>query len=505
MRRSSKQVGVSETTLTLTGGLNYSQTPSNIADNELTRAYNFIYDPNTDKLVTRPGTTITSTGVFGGAITGGIRRGYYYRKNSTTAYHVAAGNDKLYYLSSGSWVEIGSIASGSTPDFITFNGKLLVADGGTGIKTWDGTTYTAIATSPNADALGVIGNRVVANHVGEYDSVYLSKVNDESNWDTTGSAVGLKAGYGDLLRVNAFAASQDDLVISKVSAHKKMFYRLNTASNEPAGWSCVPMSGNNGAANNRSMLSAYNSIFFMDTNGFKSVAGTTRYGDLEIDPTGRKINSLFTTSAVINGLYFTPSYNAVWGCLNDNVICYSERLINGSFVPAFTTLYFNFGRVTSMYEANNVVYLTANNGRLYQLEETLSTDPTGSFSTANFISRVRTKLFTFPTDALLRRTKYSIKPILDYKVTVYSAKNDTEKTWIGEFSSTAGEQEYVYDANGYLNDATEYLNTTSNESIQYTNRNRTRDYQLGLEFECTKGRIGIDWAAIEFASLEGGE
>lgn len=506
MRRGAKHASVQPLELRLTGGLNYSPSPADIADNECTRADNVIYDPETDKLITRPGTKCLSSA----AITKGIKIGYYY-KNAAAGYHVAAGNGKLYKFNAGTSVydEIGALSDTTTvPSFVTFNGKLLIADGGSGIRTWDGTTYTTMATSPPANALGVIKNRVVANSVSDLDMVYLSGPEKESDWDTVGgSAVGIRAGYGDLLTVNGFAALQDDLIVSKYAAHQKSLYRLNVASGTTTDWYCIPISDKNCAANNRSMISIWNGIYFVDMNGFKSLMGTQKYGDIQIDNIGRKINPLFGAKSVINGIYYTPTYNALWFCKNDNVICYTERFNAdlGVVVPAFTRLYFEQGRITSIYEVDNVVYLTGDNGHLYCLDDAVSTDETEQGTSVKYVSRIRTKMFAFPTDVILRKLQYYINPVASNSGKIYLAKNDSEKTAIDTFGVTAGKQEYVYDQTGYLNDATGYISSMANESILHICRNRVRDNRLAFEFECNDGRFGLDWIKAELAFIEGGE
>jgi hypothetical protein len=65
MKKSSKHEDVQPVKMILDGGLNYSSTPANLQDNELRRAHNFIYDPSTEFLVSRPGTRCVTTGTCG--------------------------------------------------------------------------------------------------------------------------------------------------------------------------------------------------------------------------------------------------------------------------------------------------------------------------------------------------------------------------------------------------------------------------------------------------------
>lgn len=508
-RKSSKQAGVQSITMNLNGGLNYAQSPANIADNELKRAMNFIYDPETDQLMTRPGSSCQTAS----ALSDPILQGYYYVKDSTTAYHICASGGKLYYLSGAGldeWTEIGSLADSSTrPSFLTFNGHLLIADGGTGIKYWDGSTYNTIADSPNASALSVIGNRVVANAVDEPDSVYLSAPNDAESadaWDTTKSAVGLKAGYGDLLAVNAFGVFKSDLIISKVGSNSKRLYRLNVEDATTTNWFVESLSENNASQTAHTMLSAWNNVFFIDTNGFKSLKGVQEYGDLQVDAVGRKINTIFAQSYNADGMAYIPSYNAIWFNIGDRVFCYTERHdpTSGKNNPAFTNLLFNWGRCTSIYEADDVVYLTGYNGYLYKLDEELDTDETEPDVTSSYISTVRGKTLSFFADGVLRKLEFYLKPKSVGDGILYVCRSENDKVLLKSFSTVA-EGQYVYDATDYLNDATGFLYDLGTSSWNESTRNRFRGTEMAFEIELSSGRCGVEWCKAEIALLEGGE
>jgi hypothetical protein len=60
MIRGSKHPSISQVKMILNGGLNYTSSPASIADNELVLANNMIYDPSTDCLITRPGTSMVA-------------------------------------------------------------------------------------------------------------------------------------------------------------------------------------------------------------------------------------------------------------------------------------------------------------------------------------------------------------------------------------------------------------------------------------------------------------
>lgn len=506
--RSTKHKNVQNFTMLLNGGLNLSQSPANIGDSELKRSVNFIYDPITDYIMARPGTSCQTAAVCDG--THPILRGYYYEKSTSVGYHVCACNGNLYYLTGvdlDTLTLIGALSdSTTTPAFITYNGKLLIGDGG-GIKTWDGTTLSDIASSPKANALTVIKGRVVANATDELDSVYLSAPYDAESadaWDTTKTCVGLKAGYGDLLAVNGFAVRGDDLIISKVGNQAKRLYRVNVADATTTNWHVSQVSENNAAQNARSIIGAWNNIYIIDTDGFKSLTGTDTYGDLAIDPIGRKINSLFKEDYECDNLTYIPPYNAIWFNLTDRVFCYTERFIDGKIVPAFTDLAFKWGRCTSIYMVGDDVFLTGYNGYLYKLDETLSTDEVSPGVTETYTCIIRTKTYTFMVDGVLRKLQYYLKPKIagTATISVYTAYDNS--TLLKSITlTTAGE--YLYDATEEVNSATEELFESSTSSWTETTRNRIRSDEMSFELEITTGRCGVEWCKAEIASLEGGE
>jgi hypothetical protein len=513
-KKAAKQENIQTVTLMLNGGLNYAASRANIADNELTRAMNFIYDPDTDFLMARPGTKCKTLLALPAAITAGC----YFEVSTTEAYHVAAAGKKLYYLSGAGldeWTEIGTdlLTGDYPPSFLVFNNLLMIADGdAAGIKTWAGavigTIDTGITDSPAATALSVINNRVVANHVSELDSVYLSAPNDATatGWNTSTTAVGLKVGFGDLLTVNSFAVFGDDLIVSKKGNRTKHLYRVNVADATPANWHAKELSANNAAQNAQAMLSAWNNVFFVDTNGFKSVKGTDTYGDLTVDPVGRKINTIFQTGDVCDGLAYIASYNAAWFNLGDRIMCYTERpdMQSNANVPAFTDINFGWGRCTSIYEAGNDVYLTGYNGYLYKLDESVSTDEVTPGVTKNYVCTVRGKTLMFFVDGILRKLQFYLKPKAVGGGNIYACTAESTKVLLKSFSTTA-EGTFLFDETEEVNVATDLLYATGFSPWIESMRQRVRSTEMSFEVELTSGRCGVEWCKAEIALVEGGD
>lgn len=505
-KRSTKHQSVTPISMVLNGGLNYSSTPSNIADNELTRANNVIYDPATDMLVTRPGTVYqTDTSCDG---TYPIIALYYYEQSATQSYLIGACNGNLYYYASNSWTKIGSLTDATTvPSFLTFNTKLLIADGGSAIRTWNGTDYTTIANSPKASILKTIRNRVVCNDISEMDSVYFSKAEDESDWETSGEsaeAVGLRCGYGDNLTVNAFAVFGDDLIVSKKGDKTKKLYRINVADTTPANWYVKELSSNNCSQNNKSITEAWNNVFFVDENGFKTLRGVQEYGDLQVSAIGRKINNIFMSQTTCDFMTYIPKYNAIWFGMGDRVFCYTERFNTGADItPAFTQLLFQQGRIMHVIQAGESVYLAGYNGYLYKLDETYSTDNINSTDTQNFTSVIRTKNIPLGVDGILRKIQVYFKA-RSSGVAIINVILDDETTTRLKTVTLHSSGTYLHDATEYLYDATEYLYEEGHGAWIETSRNRVRSNCIAFEVMANSGRMGIEIIKAEIALVEGG-
>lgn len=485
------------------GGLNLASAPANIADNELVRAFNMIYDAQTGYPMTRPGASCCMAATCNGS--NPILKGYYYEKSSAVKYHVAACGGKLYYRSGTSldaWTEIGSLADSSTvPSFLTFNSKLLIADGAQNIKTWDGTTYSALSDGLYATAISTIKGRVVVNSNNSPDLVTLSGPNDETKWNTsTEGAIAVRAGFGDNMAVNGFAVFDDDLIISKRGDSEKRFYRLNTADATATNWYVKQLTANNCAQNGNSIISAFNNVFFVDDNGFKTLKGVTEYGDLQVDPIGVKVNSSIRNLSC-DEVSYLPLYSSIWCLVGDRVFCY-HRIIgdNGVINDAFTDLAFQFGRVRSIYQAGDYVYLCGNDGYLYKLNENLTTDATSTSTTESFASGIKSREFVFPSQGILKKTQWYFH-YLESGTAIYSAITPNGETILNTFT-ISGSGVDIADMTDHIADYTDDISTLGGGSDSFeTTRNRVRGQTIQLCLTIPSGRVGIEGVKADVAMV----
>lgn len=502
MKSSKAQEGVVRTiNLRFDGGLNYSESSSQIADNELARAFNLIYNNQTGTPETRPGTTC----VTAAALAAPIRKLYHYEKSPTESWLVCVSGEKLYYLNVDAWVEIGTDAIANTtvvPSFITFNNLMIMADGSTNLRTWDGTTLTALSDGLSATAIAEVGARVVINSTGEPDLVTFSGVEDETMWDTadlTNPAIGLRCGFGDNMTVNAFAVFGTDLIVSKRGVVDKFIYRISTAD-VPTNWTVSKLTGNNCAQNANSMVTAFNNVFFVDVNGFKSIKGVTEYGDLQIDLTGEKINSDWR-DRTNNETAYIPKYNAIW-CLTENKI-YAYH--NVASKPVFSELEFVQGVINSVVQVGDDLYLAGDSGYLYFMDGTAETDEVSPDVTSDYPTLLITKQFNLFGGGILRRTSVELKPLKvvgNNPAYIKARFPDGTKTLLKPISVLVLSEE-LYDAVGDLNDATTLLGSIAGPAWIENTTNRVRGTSLQWQIDSQSGRFGVETLQAEIALVTG--
>jgi len=500
MKSSKAQQGaVSPIQITFDGGVNYSESPSQIKDNEMVRALNLVYNSQTGIPETRKGTEcVTAT-----ALAHPIVKLYNYEKSSSEKWLVCASYGKLYYLDDDAWVEIGSLASTSAiPTFLTFNTSLLIADGGTNLKKWGGSTLTSLSDGLSANAIAEVGGRVVINSTSDRDLVTFSGVEDETMWDTadlTNPAIGIRAGFGDNMVVNAFAVFGTDLIVSKIGQSIKKLYRINTAG-VPTEWTVATLSENNAAQNAHCMVNAFNNVLFVDENGFKSLAGVTQYGDLQVDFAGANINGAIT-GLTCTELSWIPQMNAVWFIVGESVYAY-HLLKNGKY--AFTEMQFQQGTINSIIQSNDTVYLAGDNGYLYSIANSASDEVSPSVF-EGYPTIVTTKRFYFFGGGILRRTALAMKALSTVSGDVCYLRGTTVEqsgVLLKTISILTGDQ-FVSDAADDLAIADTYLADLSGLAWLETTTNRMRGSSIQWQIDSTAGRFGIEGLTAEIALVQG--
>lgn len=439
------------------GGLNLSMDQSDIAQEELSIGYNIWYDSSSGVLSTRGGISCeTST-----PAPAPIDLMYSFIRKDNDGYLVGISNSKLYVFNTATteWDHVSDLSS-DNPSLRAFNGNLYIADGDVaGILKWDGTAEPArLAESPQATALHVAGNRLIANSIAdtELDAVYMSGTeSDDFNTDTGGGII-IRAGYGDGQRVNCFNSISDTLIVSKVAyldgkASKKHFYGINMAG-ESTAWTADYVSKNNAAVGPHAMAGMGQDLFYLDTQGLESLEPTQEYGDIATDPVvGGKINSFLGTYIRNAGVY--PKISVVSNLASLVIIVDNQIFLRSNLTGGFTQVEFGT-KINHIINHGDDVYLAGDSGHLYLLISSGSDEISpGEFTYYN--SAIRYKMMTGNGELLLTKSFFDIKYITSGTYKIYGAAGDRSTTTvlkIVDFVTPTG-SEYLYDANYELANA----------------------------------------------------
>ncbi len=499
--RSSKHANLIPTHIIPTGGLNVALPGIAIADNELQTARNFIYSPTTGRLRVRPPVSCVTATPLASAIT----NLHYYVKNATTAFLVCScANNKNYYLNgSNAWVELGAIAANSIPSFLTFNNLVLWADGA-GLYSWDGITtsitITTITTALKPDAIYEMASRVVINDTADYDAVYFSGPEDETDWDTSGGdAIGLRAGYGDGLNVNAFSGFGTDLIVSK-GGKGKCFYRVSTVGTS-SDWTTEKLVNDTSANHNRMIAGLPNDIIYVDTNTVKSLAGVQEYGDIQVMNKGEKVNkeihAAYNSSASAYFVRNLPSLDMVFIGFGGTIYVYYPAF------GTFTTIIYGSETITSVIDADGTVYLGNSGGDLYKWDESATQDELIPSTDSDYTAVMKTKEFRFAGgEGIVRRIETSLETINSGVATLELVKTDGATKLLKTFTLDDSKT-YLYDRTGDLYAWTEDLAEEGTGPLISTSRGSVRVYSFSLQFTVSSGACYIDSFDVLSAMVNG--
>lgn len=515
--------------ITSDGGLNTSVDASEIAENQLSTAFNVDYEPTTLRLQTREGIQISNVQKLDGPIT----FLYSFVRSVSESWIMAVSDLVLYKLDfSGGrlltvdgellvdaegniltvngetpheWTKVADIES-NIPTMTTFNGKLIIADGSAdGLLSWDGTTLTRITGSPaKAIAVYSMQGRVIcsADERANYDAVYMSKTNDETGWDTAAGAVILRAGYGDGLQVNGFSTVSDLLLVSKIARNggvvsKKAFYGVQMRG-DTSTWYARSISNLNSAVSPHALVQLGSDVLYMDSEGFATLAPTERFGDITTDPLiGVRVNKNVSPIA--------RSYENVQMI---NIPDKSEILTIFSSTGKPTKVW-HFSKVKKMFtkieyfisnpevsiltavQHGDEVFYAGNNGYLYQSTPSGYDEPLPETFT-DIGSVVRFKNFTGSGDLLLTKSFVQASYLNSgtYTYEIYKGSLEDKKI-LGTFDFFVGDSEReLYNATEDLADATYQLGGLRSEVKNIRSKVRGSGIQAQVRTK-NGGRISI--------------
>ena len=155
-------------------------------------------------------------------------------------------------------------------------------------------------------------------------------------------------------------------------------------------------------------------------------------------------------------------------------------------------LYFNQGRIDSLCIDGDTVYLGGNNGYLYKLDTDSDVDETAPDTSTGYLAALRGKRYNFgTTDVTLRSTAIRLTPLSGGTITLIGIKSDGTPITLDTITM-ASVGEYLNDATGYVDAATDYLYDSGAEPSLEVNRNKLKSSSIQFELQATSARFGID-------------
>jgi len=510
-RQSNKSLQSQSYVFTPELGLDFSGPSFAIDPRSVTRALNFYYPPSSKRLTSRPGLKVVTTDA--NALPAGVLRLHRHYNGSETYLVAACADGKLYQMTKAvlegatpAWTEIGSLTGGSvTPAMLTFNSKLLVADNGATIRYWNAAgTYGTLSGSPaNCTALEELGARVWANSgaTGELDTVWGSAPEDDTDWSTASNAVKIKAGFGDGLAVNGYAAFQkNNLIVSKrsVTSGEEAMYVVSLDGTLPTY--ATDLVRNKSAQSPQGIISAWNDVFFFDDDGLFNLAGVQEYGDIQLGGVGQKINPALDSRNTLT--LKELRYSSILGCMFIMLSGAATMYVYTPWNQGFTEWSVDSTIISSVETLGEHVYFGTTDGRLLKLTESDAEDTYQEGVSGYFPQVVRTKKENFAGyGARLRRTAFTYMPKSDgMGVLEFVAADERTTSTLADFAVATGEEliggaTATTELIGGTYATTNLIGATSATPTDIVSRQVARDASMMFQVRLTSG------ARVEFGRI----
>lgn len=507
-RRSSKHATLDRRMVVPTSGVDLSMPANAIADNMLSRAYNWWYEPERG-LCVRKGLARETIETLANPIIAL----HPYVNAAGALLLLCASNGKLKERNAAVWDDVATISTAGHVSMTTFNGSALIADGaGTGLLKYDGTTAAYISGSPAKPmCVTSIANRVVCASADTPDYVYFSGANDLDDWVTTspGTAVTIAAGFGDGYDITGFATIYDLLIVSKVKRDStgavvgRKMYAISTAGTVDQ-WYVKLISSENAAMLQGAIAGVGEVAYLVDTNGFKAVSPTPngQYGDVGVDPVvGVRINKLVAAiakSADKALVTYLSSLAQIW-CVVGSA-SQARTFILHPIQGAFTQVDFGSFIPLAVAEVGQAVYLAGNDGALYRLAND-GYDELAEDVASPVYSTLRTRTFEgLGGDLILKKTKAVLDTIRPATVLVEAyLTTDRERVSIGSVTMGAGSAATpVYEAYDLVADA-DYDLSDSQTAYEPLFYGGPRAAAMALQVRVLGGRVVLNSLTAEFA------
>ena len=295
MRRTNKHDATKLSFVNLTGGINLSVPPEQIAENEMQECDNFIYKTDSKRLSGRGG---LSDIVY--AIPYAIHS-MFHDIGSNTLF-VFCTNRRAYvidYERQGEFTYIGLLTGTATPVCAKFQDKLWVASGGKlQYYAFDGNYLNTVTGSPTCDICFQRNARIFVTMTGT-DIAYYSSIGDGATWteDTNdaSSSQWVEVGYGDDGDICAVVPMATDLFILKTQG---TWYQFQADSVDTSSWVIQPVATGIDVIGKMCATNIGDEVVYLSRRGLRSLNATMDYGNVSTADLGDKFQQLITNGLV---------------------------------------------------------------------------------------------------------------------------------------------------------------------------------------------------------------
>jgi hypothetical protein len=494
-KQSSKHSQVVPLSYTFTAGLNLASPPNSIADGEMSDCRNVWYPLGGDYLEVRPGLEYAAAPPSGSP---GMTNLHPYVKGSSASYLVASFDDgTVRYLSGANWTQFHTLtAPGVVPPFQTYHDKLIIGDIGTNLRSWDGSTVTALADSPKSTALAEIGGRLVSNSADDLDGLVFCAPEDETKWQITSGASFVRIGYGDGQAVRGFVPFAADLAVFKAGDAGGRVMRLVNAALGETNWSAATVADGSPLTGAQATAYVGNNILYGTTGGVFDLSGVQEYGSIKTGVAGRKVNPFFNGKTIRNVSHLPALGLALIFITGDYRV-----LVYHAYTGLWTMLDFGQKPLVGACQLGDDVYIGAADGTLYKLTVGNSSDEMEDGSSTDIAALARGKQLVLRGEAIARRARLFYELLSGAQLELSAVAPDgLTRTVLLEIDGETGAG-LLADATGKLADATSKLYTAS--TWYHTGRARIRAQSLTAEIRSTSGRYRLRQVDFELAQVNG--
>lgn len=363
MRRTNKHQINRVSFIGMTGGVNISQAPEQIADTEMQQAQNFIYAIDSKRLKGRGGLGLLNT------MNETIRDMWY--DVDTNVLLLFTTTFKAYrYVMGQTPTYIGKLNGSYLPMCAKFMDKIWIASGGK-LQYYDYTQNAELQTvsdSPTCSMAFQRFSRIAVSQDGT-NGFYLSSVGDGTEWaEDTNRAdkkQWLDVGYGDSGTITAIVPLATDIIFIKSNGK---IYQLSGDA-DPNDWQVTEIANGTDPAGTNCAVNIGNSVVFLSIRGLKSLAAVMEYGNIATADIGDKFNGLITNNMYEPRFYHLQRHSLL---LIRPTSDYSYFVAYNYQLGSATTLKFNMD-IDAICETSDDILVSSEN-KIYQWDDRYTDD-----------------------------------------------------------------------------------------------------------------------------------